>query len=60
VFGCYLLSLCVKAKGAGVVDLEAVHAYVSLAGVWIAGGYAGEGDETAGVLGPALEDGEIE
>ncbi len=60
MFGCDFLALPVCAGCFGVVDLEAVHAQVSLAGFRVAGGYAGEGDEAAGILGPALEDGEVE
>ena len=47
-------------RSGGVVDLQAVHAYIALAGFWVASGYAGEGDEAAGVLRPALQDGEVE
>ena len=43
-----------------VVDLEAVHAEIALAGFGIAGDDAGQGDEAAGVLRPALQDGKIE
>ena len=60
MFGRHFLSLCVKAEGVFVVDLEAVHAYVAFAGVGVAGDYARKGDEAAGILRPALEDGEIQ
>jgi len=54
------LALPVGAGGFGVVDLEAVHAEISFASFWIARCDAGQGDEAAGVLRPALQDGEIE
>jgi hypothetical protein len=60
MFCSYFLSLPVRAGGCGVVDLEAIHAQVALAGVGVAGGHAGESDEASGVLGPALQDGEVE
>jgi hypothetical protein len=60
MFGCYFLPLPMRACGFGVVYLEAVHAYVALAGFWVAGDDAGEGNEASRVLRPALQDGEIE
>jgi hypothetical protein len=60
VLGGYFLALPVHACGALVIDLHAVHAYVALAGFWVAGDYARESDEAARVFRPALEDGEIE
>ena len=55
-----LLSLPMCGGCLRVVDLEAVHAYIAFAGFWVAGDYAGEGDEAAGILRPALQDGEIQ
>ena len=60
MFGAYFLSLPVHAGGAVVVNLQAVHADVAFAGLGIARDYAGESDEAAGILGPALQDGEVE
>ncbi len=60
MFGCYFLSLPVGAGGFCVVDLEGVHAEISFSGFGVAGDDAGEGDEAAGILWPALQDGEIE
>ncbi len=60
VFGADFLALPVHAGGALVVDLHAIHADVALAGLGIAGDDAGQGDEAAGILRPALQDGEIE
>ena len=60
MLGGFLLALPVHAGGLAVVDLHAVHADVALAGWRIAGDDAGQRDEAAAVLGPGLEDGEIE
>src|ERR1700676_4674763 len=60
MFGRYFLSLPVHAGGALVVNLHAVHAYVALAGFWIARKYAGQSNEPSGIFGPALQDGKIE
>ena len=60
VFGADFLALPVHAGGALVVDLHAVHADVALAGLGVAGDHAGQSDEAAGILGPALQDGKIE
>ena len=60
MLGGYLLPLPMHAGVDGVVDLHAVHAQVALAGFWVAGGYAGKGNEAAGVLRPALQDGEVQ
>lgn len=54
------LSLPMRAQRVFVVDLEAVHTEISFAGLRVSRGYAGQGDEAAGVLRPALQDGEIE
>ena len=54
-----LLALPVHAGGLAVVDLHAIHADVALAGAGVAGVDAGQGDEAAAVVGPALEDGEV-
>jgi hypothetical protein len=59
VLGGDLLALPVHAGGLAVVDLHAVHADVALAGARVAGDDAGQGDEAAAVVGPALEDGEL-
>ena len=56
VLGGYLLPLPVHAGGLAVVDLHAVHSDVALAGAWVAGDDAGQGDEAASVVRPALED----
>ena len=54
------LELPVHAGGAVVVNLDAIHADVALAGVGVFGDDAGQGDEAAAVERPAFEDGEIE
>ena len=54
------LALPVGAGGGGVVDLQAIHADVALAGLGVASDDAGESDEASGVLRPALQDGEVE
>ena len=54
------LELPVHAGGAVVVNLDAIHADVALAGVGIFGDDAGERDETAAVKRPAFLDGEVE
>ena len=54
------LKLPVHAGGAVVVDLDAIHADVALAGVGIFGDDAGERDEASAIEGPAFEDGEGE
>ncbi len=59
VFGGDLLPLPVHAGGARVVDLHAVHAHVALAGAGIARDDAGQGDEAAAVLRPALQGGKL-
>ena len=58
VLGGYFLALPVHAGGLAVVDLHAVHADVAPAGAGVSGVDAGQGDEAAAVVGPALEDGE--
>jgi hypothetical protein len=60
MFGGYFLALGVESQSVFVVHLKSVHPEISFAGFGVAGGDAGEGDEAAGVLGPALQDGEIE
>jgi hypothetical protein len=59
VLGGDLLALPVHAGGLAVVDLHPIHADVALAGARVAGDDAGEGDEAAAVVGPALEDGKV-
>ncbi len=59
VLGGDFLPLPVHAGGLAVVDLHAVHADVALAGARVAGVDAGQGDEAAAVVGPALEDGKV-
>ncbi len=54
------LQLPVHAGGLGVVNLDAIHAEVAVAGVGVAGDDAGERDETAAVQRPAFLDGQIE
>ena len=60
VLGGDFLALPVHAGGALVVDLHAVHADVALAGFRIAGDDAGQRDETAAILRPALQNGKVE
>jgi len=50
----------VHAGGLGIVNLDAIHAEIAVAGVRVAGDDARQGDETATVQGPAFLDGEIE
>jgi len=59
VLGGDLLPLPVHAGGLSVVNLHAVHADVALARARVAGDDAGEGDEAAAVMRPALEDGKV-
>ena len=54
------LPLPMHAGGVLVIYLHAIHADVTLAGLWVAGDYAGHGDEAAGIFGPALQDGKVE
>jgi hypothetical protein len=49
----------VHAGGLAVVDLHAIHADVALAGARIARVHAGQRDEAAAVVRPALEDGKV-
>ncbi len=60
VFSRDLLPLPMRAEGVGIVHLQAVHSYVAFAGLWVARDYAGESDEAARILGPALQDREVE
>jgi hypothetical protein len=60
VAGRHLVHLPVHAGGLTVVHLHPVHAQVAFAGVGVAGVNAGERDEAAAVLGPALQNGQIE
>ena len=60
VFGGDFLALPVHAGGGGVINLDAVHADVALAGFGIAGDHAGQRDEAAAILRPALQDGKIQ
>ena len=60
VSGADFLELPVHAGGALVVDLDAIHADIAFASVWIFGDDAGERDETSAVQGPAFLDREIE
>ena len=53
------LELPVHAGGAVVVNLDAIHADVALAGVGVFGDDAGEGDEAPAVERPALLDREV-
>ena len=55
-----LLQLPVHAGGAVVVNLDAIHADVALAGVGVFGDDAGQRDETSAVQRPAFLDGEVE
>ena len=59
MLGGYLLPLPVHAGGLAVVDLHAIHSDVALARARVAGDDAGQGDEAAAVVRPALEDREI-
>ncbi len=58
VLGGNFLPLPVHAGGLAVVDLHAIHADVALAGARVARVHAGQRDEAAAIVGPALEDGE--
>jgi hypothetical protein len=49
----------VDAGAAVVVDLNAIHAQVALAGVRVFRHHAREGDETTAIERPAFEDGEV-
>ncbi len=60
VFGGVFLALPMHARGALVVNLHAVHAKIALAGLWIARGNAGQGNEASAIFRPALKDGEVE
>ena len=62
MFGGNFLALPVHAGGLAVVDLHAIHADVALPcrRARVAGDDAGQGDEAAAILGPALQDGKIE
>ena len=59
MFGPDFLPLPVHPGGALVIDLHAVTAQVAFAGLRIAGGNAGQGDEAASVLRPALQNGKL-
>ena len=54
--GPYLVNLPVHTGGLAVVDLDAVHADITLTGIWILGIDGRKRDEASSVLGPALED----
>ena len=43
-----------------IKDLDTIHAKITIAGVGISGVNARQRDETAAVIGPALEDGYIQ
>ena len=60
MFGGVFLALPMHARGALVVNLHAVHAKIALAGLWIARGNAGQGNEASAIFRPALKDGEVE
>jgi hypothetical protein len=60
VTGGDFLELPVHAGGLGIVNLDAVHADVAIAGVGVLGDDAGESDETAAVVGPAFQNGQVE
>ena len=62
MFGGNFLALPVHAGGLAVVDLHAIHADVALPcrRARVAGDDAGQRDEAAAILGPALQDGKIE
>jgi hypothetical protein len=60
MLGSNLLSLPVRGRGLGIVDLQAIHSNISFAGVGVAGDDAGESDESASVLRPALQAGKVE
>ena len=60
VFGRNFLTLPVHSSRTFVEDLHPVHAEVALAGLGIARGDARESDEPSRILGPALENREIE
>ena len=58
VRGAALVDVPVHARGPLVEDLHAIHAAVALAGLRVLGEDQREGDVPAGVLRPALEDGD--
>src|SRR5260370_17200372 len=60
MLGWYFLSLAVHAGAGRVIDMHAVHADVALPCLGITGDYAGQGDEPATILRPALEYGEVQ
>ena len=62
MFGGNFLALPVHTGGLAVVDLHAIHADVALPcrRARVAGDDAGQRDEAATILGPALQDGKIE
>ena len=53
------LALPVHAGGGLIINLHTIHTHVALPCFWIAGNHARQGDETASVLRPALENGKI-
>jgi len=57
MLGSDFLALPVHAGGVGIINLHSVTADVALAGLGVAGDYAGQSDEAAGVLRPAFQDG---
>src|SRR5215469_5414520 len=60
MFGALLLALPVHASRALVVHMQAIRADVALAGLGISRNYRRQRDEAPAILGPALQDGEIE
>ena len=53
------LALRMEAGGALVINLQTITANVALAGFGVAGDDAGQGDESACVLRPTLQDGKV-
>ena len=60
MFGAVLLRLPVHARGALVIYLHAIHAHVALPRFRIARDHQRPGDESPGILRPALQDGKFE
>src|SRR5215469_6312948 len=60
VLGPLLLALPVHAGSAFVIDVQAIGSDVALTGLGIPGNYRRQRDEAPAVLGPALQDREIE
>jgi hypothetical protein len=58
--GADLVDLPVHAGGRGIVDLDPVHAQIAVARIGILRVDTGQGDKTAAIVGPALENRDVE